>query len=100
MTRRSFALVASDTPDACEAKARLEARYPTAGLDEAGVIDALGCDRLMLETLRRFIERSAHIYGMQCGTSRFMMNPFGAGGLTDCLASAHQVTLHPIHLHP
>ena len=30
MTRRSFALVASDTPEAKEAKARLDARYDTA----------------------------------------------------------------------
>src|SRR3546814_11374396 len=42
MTRPSFALVASDTPEAPEAKARLEARYGPARLAEATVIVALG----------------------------------------------------------
>src|SRR3546814_20959695 len=98
MTRRSFALVASDTPDACEAKARLEARYPTAGLDEAEVIVALGGDGLMLETLHRFIDRSVPIYGMNCGTIGFMMNQYEEDGLPERLARAQQVTLHPLRM--
>src|SRR3546814_790807 len=98
MTRRSFALVASDMPDACEAKARLEARYPTAGLDEAEVIVALGGDGLMLETLHRFIDRSVPIYGMNCGTSGFRMNQYEEDGLPERLARAQQVTLHPLRM--
>jgi NAD+ kinase len=99
MTRRPFALVASDTPEAREAKARLEARYATAGLDEAEVIVALGGDGLMLETLHRFIDRGVPIYGMNCGTVGFMMNQYEEDGLPERLARAQQVTLHPLRMH-
>ncbi|MGF1631611.1 MAG: NAD kinase [Kiloniellaceae bacterium] len=99
MNRRSFALVAGDTPEAQEAKARLEARYGTAGVDEADVIVALGGDGLMLETLHRFIERSVPIYGMNCGTVGFMMNQYEEDGLAERVAAAQQVTLHPLRMH-
>src|SRR3546814_19803491 len=96
MTRRSFALVASDTPDACEAKARLEARYTTAGLDEAEVIVALGGDGLLLETLQRFIDGSVPIYGMNCGSIGFMMHQYDEDGLPERPARPLQETLHPL----
>ncbi|MPZ09777.1 MAG: NAD kinase [Kiloniellaceae bacterium] len=99
MTRHSFALVASDTPEAQEAKARLEARYGIASVDEADVIVALGGDGLMLETLHRFMERSAPIYGMNCGTVGFMMNQYEEEGLAERVAAAQQVTLHPLRMH-
>jgi len=99
MSRRRFALVASDTPEAREAKARLEGLYATAGLDEAEVIVALGGDGLMLETLHRFIDRSLPIYGMNCGTVGFMMNQYDEAALPDRLAAAQEVTLHPLRMH-
>src|SRR3546814_3344163 len=98
MTRPSFALVASDTPEAREAKARLEARYGTASLDEATVIVALGGDGLMLETLHRFIDRGLPIYGMNCGTVGFMMNQYGEDDLPERVALAQQVTLHTLRM--
>src|SRR3546814_513517 len=98
MTRRSFALVARDTPDACEATSHLQARYPTAGLDQAAGTAAPGGDGLMLETLHRFIDRSVPIYGMNCGTIGFMMNQYEEDGLPERLARAQQVTLHPLRM--
>ncbi|MGD1876843.1 MAG: NAD kinase [Kiloniellaceae bacterium] len=99
MTRRSFALVASDTPEATEAKARLEARYGAGDVDNADVIVALGGDGFMLETLHRFIERSVPIYGMNCGTVGFMMNTYEEDTLAERVAAAQQVTLHPLRMH-
>jgi len=96
---RPFALVASDTAEAREAKARLEARYTTVPIEEAAVIVALGGDGLMLETLHRFIDRGVPIYGMNCGTVGFMMNQYEEGGLPERLAVAQQVTLHPLRMH-
>jgi NAD+ kinase len=98
MTRTSFALVASDAPEAREAKARLEARYTTTDLDEAQAIVALGGDGLMLETLHRFMDRGLPIYGMNCGTVGFMMNQYEEDGLPERLAAAQQVTLHPLRM--
>src|SRR3546814_19483498 len=91
-------LVASESRDAVGAEARLEARYPSAGLDEAEVIVALGGDGLMRETLHRFIDRRVPIYGMNCGTIGFMMNQYEEDGLPERLARAQQVTLHPLRM--
>ena len=98
MSRRSFALVASDTPEAKEAKAHLESRYETADVETAEVIVALGGDGFMLETLHRFMERAVPIYGMNCGTVGFLMNQFDEEGLADRVAAAQPVTLHPLRM--
>lgn len=98
MTRPSFALVASDTPEAAAAKARLEARYDTADVEKAQIIVALGGDGFMLETLHRFMERAVPIYGMNCGTVGFLMNMFDEEGLADRVAAAQPVTLHPLRM--
>jgi NAD+ kinase len=99
MTQRKFALVASDTPEAAEAKARLEARYGVAEVEEAEVIVALGGDGLMLETLHRFMDYGLPIYGMNCGTVGFMMNQYDEDDLGERLAMAQSVTLHPLRMH-
>jgi NAD+ kinase len=99
MIRRRFALVASDTPEAKEALARLEARYGVTGVDEAEVIVALGGDGFMLETLHRFMERGVPIYGMNCGTVGFLMNQYDEETLAERVDAAQQVTLHPLHMH-
>jgi len=98
MTLSKFALVASDTPEAAEAKARLEARYGTVAVEEAEVIVALGGDGLMLESLHRFMERGLPIYGMNCGTVGFMMNQYEEDRLDERLTEAQAVTLHPLRM--
>jgi len=98
MSRRSFALVASDTPEAKDAKARLEARYDTAAVETAEAIVALGGDGFMLETLHRFMERGVPIYGMNCGTVGFLMNQYDEDQLAERVAAAQQVTLHPLRM--
>ncbi len=98
MTRRSFALVASDTPEARDAKARLDARYDTAPVEDAEVIVALGGDGFMLESLHRFMERGVPIYGMNCGTIGFLMNQYGEDDLAERVAAAQPVTLHPLRM--
>jgi len=99
MTRRKFALVASDTPEAKEAKARLDARYGTCDIDGAEVIVALGGDGFMLETLHSYMEHGLPIYGMNCGTVGFLMNQYGEDDLADRVAAAQAVTLHPLRMH-
>ncbi len=98
MSRRSFALVASDTPEAKDAKARLEARYDTAAVETAEAIVALGGDGFMLEALHHFMERGVPIYGMNCGTVGFLMNQYSEDDLAERVAAAQQVTLHPLRM--
>ncbi|MEQ8326935.1 MAG: NAD kinase [Parvibaculum sp.] len=97
--RRSFALVASDTPEAKEAKTRLDARCDTVDIAAAEVIVALGGDGFMLETLHRFMERGVPIYGMNCGTVGFLMNQYGEDDLANRVSAAEAVTLHPLRMH-
>ena len=71
--------MASPTPEAQEARARLAQRYGDAPPDEADVIVALGGDGLMLQTLHRFMNSGKPIYGMHRGTVGFLMNEFQRG---------------------
>jgi NAD+ kinase len=96
MSDPSFAFVASDTREACEALALLEARYETVAPEAAEVIVALGGDGFVLETMHRYLERGAPIYGMNCGTVGFLMNLYDEEDLPQRLGRAKKVTLHPL----
>jgi len=64
----------------------------------ADVIVALGGDGFMLHTLRQFVGVGKPIYGMNRGTVGFLMNEFVTDELTDRIASADQLTLHPLRM--
>ncbi len=96
MSDPSFAFVASDAHEAQEARARLEARYPTVAPEAADVVVALGGDGFVLETLHRYLERGTPIYGMNCGTVGFLMNLYDEDDLPQRLGRAQKVTLHPL----
>ncbi|MGE5505861.1 MAG: NAD kinase [Actinomycetota bacterium] len=94
----SIAFVAADTEGARAAKERLETRYPAASPDQADIIVALGGDGFMLETLHAYLQRHVPIYGMNRGTVGFLMNAYREAGLTERLARAQAVTLHPLRM--
>jgi NAD+ kinase len=98
MRDQTFAFVASDTEEAQEARARLEARYGPVSPLEADTIVALGGDGFMLETLHRYLDRGVPVYGMNCGTIGFLMNQFGEDDLPERLGRAEEVTLHPLRM--
>ncbi|HEY3223283.1 MAG TPA: NAD kinase [Pseudolabrys sp.] len=91
-----IALVASQTPEAREACARLEKRYGNADPAKADVIVALGGDGLMLQTLHKFMNSGKPIYGMHRGTVGFLMNEFFEEKLVERLANAHITVIHPL----
>ena len=82
-----IAFVASQNPEAQEARVRLSERYGDAGPDKAEIIVALGGDGLMLQTLHRFMTSGKPIYGMHRGTVGFLMNDFREDGLAERLES-------------
>ena len=53
MSDKKIAIVASEKPEALEAKASLEAAYATVGVEDADIIIALGGDGLMLQCLHK-----------------------------------------------
>lgn len=93
-----IAFVASTTPDAIEAHARLAAAYGDAAPTEADVVVALGGDGLMLQTLHRFMGTGKPIYGMNRGSVGFLMNEFAEDGLQERLERAERSVVHPLLL--
>ena len=98
MTDRAIAFLASNAPDAQDAKAVLERRYRTVHEDKAEVIVALGGDGLMLEALRRHFDKPVDVVGMNGGTIGFLMNEYRPDGLLERLKAAERAILHPLRM--
>ena len=100
MTAPRLAFVASERPEAQDAKARLDARYGSAAPAQADVVVALGGDGFMLETLHRILEADGPdpkpIYGMNCGSVGFLMNDFREAGLLERIGAAEAAVIHPL----
>jgi NAD+ kinase len=93
-----IAFVASDVPEAVEARAALIKRYGDVDPSEADVIVALGGDGLMLQTLHRFINDKIPIYGMNRGSVGFLMNDYREDNLKERLAAAEISRIHPLSM--
>jgi NAD+ kinase len=90
--------VASDTPEAQGALARISALYGNADLRSADVIVALGGDGLMLETLKRHMHDRIPIYGMNRGSVGFLMNEYREDNLLERLQHAELSRIHPLSM--
>ena len=91
-----LAFVASDRPEAQEARERLTARYGDHGVDSAEVIVALGGDGFMLEMLHACLNSNRPIYGMNRGSVGFLMNDYAEDGLLDRIAASERAVIHPL----
>ena len=87
--------LASDRPEAQEARERLAARYGDAG-ENAQVIVALGGDGFMLETLHGALADGKPIYGMNRGSVGFLMNEYSEDGLLERISAAERAVIHPL----
>ncbi len=94
----TLAFLASQSPPAQEARARLAARYGEAPLDRAQVVVALGGDGFMLETLHATQTRGLPVYGMNRGTVGFLMNAYSEDDLPARLAAAQETVLNPLRM--
>jgi NAD+ kinase len=98
-TKRKFdkiAFIASDMPEAVDARKRLSARYGEIDVAEADAIVALGGDGHMLQTLHRFMNDGIPIYGMNRGSVGFLMNDYSEEDLPARLAAAEVSRIHPL----
>jgi len=93
---RTIAFVAGTSPEAREARERLEKRYGNADPETADVVVALGGDGLMLQTLHKFLKSGKPIYGMHRGTVGFLMNEYVEEALHERLAAAQITVIHPL----
>ena len=88
----------SDAPVAEEALAALTARFGQVPAEEADVVVALGGDGFMLETLKDVRPLDKPVYGMNRGTVGFLMNEYGAEGLTERLAASEEAVINPLRM--
>jgi len=93
------AFVAAATELARDARARLTARYGDCPFEQATAVVPLGGDGFMLETLHRVLGHVVPVYGMNCGSVGFLMNPFSEDRLIERLEAAQEVLLHPLRMH-
>jgi len=93
-----LAFVASDWPDAQDARRRLIASYGDRPAEEADVVVALGGDGFMLETLHRNLGAQRPIYGMNRGSVGFLMNDYDETDLSARIAGAEQAVIHPLSM--
>jgi NAD+ kinase len=93
-----LAFVASDRPEALEARARLVDRYGEVSEVEAQVVVALGGDGFMLEVLHRNLVTRRPIYGMNLGSVGFLMNDYREEGLAERIGAAEQALIHPLSM--
>jgi NAD+ kinase len=91
-----IAFVASEAPDAAQARAELIARYGNVDPENADIVVALGGDGFMLQTLHRFRETDIPIYGMNRGSVGFLMNSYRQDDLPERIAAAQRVVIHPL----
>jgi NAD+ kinase len=91
-----IAFVASPSPEAQDALARLQKGYGNVAPESADVIVTLGGDGLMLQTLHRFMTAGKPIYGMHRGTVGFLMNEFNEADLKGRLEAARTTMIHPL----
>ncbi len=94
-----IAFVAAQTAVASQALGRLTARYGNSGMADAQVVVALGGDGHLLETMHGIAGHLLPIYGMNCGSVGFMMNPFNEEDLPRRLQDAQAAVLHPLRMH-
>lgn len=93
-----IAFVASEVPEAQNARAKLAKQYGDAKPEKAEAIVALGGDGLMLQTLHRFINDKIPIYGMNRGSVGFLMNDYREDDLLQRLNAAEISRIHPLSM--
>lgn len=96
MTHQKLAFLAGDRPEAAGLRKTLIARYGDCPPSEADVIVAIGGDGFMLETLRAYMSDDKPVYGINCGTVGFLMNPQDHDGLAGKIAEAEAAIIHPL----
>lgn len=98
MEFRTVAFVASGHPEAKQALAGLQERYPHVPPEQADIVVALGGDGFMLETLHRYLDCGMPIFGMNRGSVGFLMNSYEEDSLMERLARSEPIKLNPLRM--
>lgn len=92
-----IAFISNDRPEARSAFDKLTKKFGNAPREEAKYIVALGGDGTMLEVLRDTMHHEVPVYGINCGTVGFLMNPLGeVAKLPQRIANADRAAINPL----
>ena len=89
---------AADTAEAQAALAKLKSKHEDVGIDNADILVALGGDGTLLESLHKVQDRKIPVYGMNCGSVGFLLNPYMPEKLSENLSNAHEVNIYPLRM--
>ena len=78
---------------------RFVSLYGNVPLDVAEVLICLGGDGFMLETLHTVLLSGTPVYGINCGSVGFLMNPLVEEDLPQRLVRTQAAVLHPLRMH-
>lgn len=93
-----IALFAAASDDAKAAKRELKSLYGDVAPEEADVLVPLGGDGTMLETLHETMRLDKPVYGMNCGSVGFLLNPYRPQGLLERIAQAQEAEIYPLKM--
>ena len=89
---------AAETKEAQDAQKTLEKEYPAVSPEEADIAIVLGGDGTMLEALHHAQNTTLPLYGMNCGSIGFLLNPHHPENLLKRLNNAHKVDIYPLKM--
>ncbi len=95
---KKISFLANQRPESASVLADLVARYGNVDPDVADVIVAIGGDGFMLNTLHTYMHGQIPIYGVNCGTVGFLMNPQDIENLGDNIEQAEPAIIHPLSM--
>ncbi len=96
-TRLAFVSARNDLSQ--QSLRRLVSRYGNLPVTEAEVVVCLGGDGFMLETLHSVLLSQIPVYGINCGSVGFLMNPLIEDDLPEHLMRTQAAVLHPLRMH-
>ncbi len=88
----------ADTDEGRAALKELTSACGQATPEDADIIVALGGDGTLLEALHEYYTLKKPFYGMNKGSVGFLLNPYRTASLSERLAKADKVTLHPLRM--
>ncbi len=96
---KRLAFVAAPNVLSQESLAHFVSLYGNVPVSEAEVVICLGGDGFMLETLHTVLLAGTPVYGINCGSVGFLMNPAAEDDLPARVVRTQAAVLHPLRMH-
>ena len=87
---------AADTKAAKKIHDNLLKDHKDVGMDNADIVIAIGGDGTMLECLHMVRDKDLSVYGINCGSVGFLLNPYRPQEFNDHIQNAHKVSIYPL----